>query len=67
MEYRDQLIYINEIIDANYTNIQNMIYNITNNFGNNDIEFRDDIIYNNEFSDFINFYYLLNLFQNLFI
>lgn len=67
MEYRDQLIYINEIIDANYTSIQNMIYNITNNVGNNNIEFRDDIIYNNEFSDFINFDYLLNLFQNLFI
>jgi hypothetical protein len=65
MEYRDQLIYINEIIDANYTNFQNMIYNITNL--NNNIEFRDDILYNNENYDFIKIDYLINIFNNLFI
>lgn len=81
MEYRDQLIYINEIIDANYSSIQNMIYNITNIIGNNqgnnlgnnlinddnNIEFRDDIIYNNENYDFIHFDYLIKIFNNLFI
>ena len=65
MEYRDQLIYINEIIDANYTNFQNMIYNITNL--NNNIEFRDDILYHNENYDFIKIDYLINIFNNLFI
>lgn len=65
MEYRDQLIYINEIIDANYTNFQNMIYNVTNL--NNNIEFRDDILYHNENYDFIAIDYLINIFNNLFI
>jgi len=65
MEYRDQLIYINEINDANYSNIQNMIYNITNL--NNNIEFREDILYYNEKYDFIKIDYLIDIFNNLFI
>jgi hypothetical protein len=46
MEYRDHLIYINEIIDANYNNIQNMIYYLSNNDLNND--------FNNDVNNYLN-------------